>query len=131
MKETPIYRNIQHVPRIWGVSYPKLFASLSGGLLATTLGFYFASQGTALVKVIVIGLGAATTLLLYGICFWVDNTDLLERDSAAFLKDEMNSQSLSLQRLLFLDREGVDAVPRSAARYQPARAEARKCPALR
>jgi hypothetical protein len=117
MKETSIFRNIQHVPRIWGVTYPKLFGSLGGGLLATTLGFYFSSAGTALLKVFVILLGVATTLLLYGICFWVNNTDLLERDSAAFLRGELNSQSLSLQRFQFHDREAVDAVPRSAARY--------------
>ncbi len=117
MKETPIFRNIQHVPRIWGITYPKLFGSLAGGLLATTVGFYFASDSSPLGKVIVIGLGAATTLMLYGFCFWVDNTDLLERDSASFLREELNSQSLSLQRRLFLDREVMDAIPRPAARH--------------
>jgi hypothetical protein len=120
MKETPIFRNIQHVPRIWGVTYPKLFGSLSAGLLATTLGFYFASAGPALQKVIVIGLGAAATLMFYGICFWVDNTDLLERDSARFLRSELNSQSLSLQRVSFLDREALDAVSRPDAQHRPA-----------
>lgn len=117
MKETPIFRNIQHVPRIWGITYPKLFACLAGGLLATTIGFYFTSYQAAVVKVIVIGLGAAITLLLYGICFWVDNTDLLERDAASFLREEVNSQSLSLQRVLFLDREAIDAVSRPDARH--------------
>jgi hypothetical protein len=117
MKETPIFRNIQHVPRIWGVTYLKLFASLGGGLLATTVGFYFATQSTALVKVIVIGLGAAATFLLYGVCFWVDNTDLLERDSAPFLRTELNSQSLSLQQWLILDREAVDEVSRPAEKH--------------
>ncbi len=120
MKEIPIFRNIQHVPRIWRVTYPKLFGSLAGGLLATTLGFYLASGGTALLKVFVIGMGAAVTLLLYGICFWVDNTDELERDSASFMRIELNSQSLSFQRSHFLDREAVDAVPRPASKRQPA-----------
>jgi uncharacterized protein (DUF697 family) len=120
MKETPIFRNIQHIPRIWGVTYPKLFASLGAGLLVTTLGFFLSSEGTALVKVMVIGLGAVTTLSLYAACLWVDSTDQLERDAAGFLKDEMNSQCLSLQRVQFLDKEGVDALPRSAARHQPA-----------
>lgn len=114
--ERPIFRNIQHVPKVWGVTYLKLFATLGSGLLATTLGFSLTSGATAVVKVMVIGLGAAITLLIYGVCFWIDNTDHLERDSSCFLKSEMNSQSLSLQRLRFLDREAVDAVSRPAAR---------------
>ncbi len=103
MRETPIFRNIQHVPRIWGVTYPKLFASLGGGLLITTLGFFFVSEGTAIVKVMVIGLGSAATLLLYLTSLWVDHCDPLEHNCASFLKDEANSQSLSSQRVLFLD----------------------------
>ncbi len=103
MKETPIFRNIQHIPRIWGVTYPKLFASLGGGLLVTTLGFFFVSEGTAVVKVVVIGLGAVATLLLYALSLWADHADGLERCSIHFLKDEVNSQSLSLQSLEFFD----------------------------
>jgi hypothetical protein len=63
--------------------------------------------------VMVIGLGAIVTILIYAICFWIDNTDCLERDSCTFLKNEMNSQSLSLQQLRFFDREATDAVSRS------------------
>ncbi len=117
MRERPIFRNIQHVPKVWGVTYLKLFATLGSGLLATTLGFSLTSGATAIVKVMVIGLGVAITLLIYGFCFWIDNTDHLERDSSAFIKREMNSQSLSLQRIRFLDREAVDAVSRSAAKH--------------
>ena len=103
MKETPIFRNIQHIPRIWGVTYLKLFASLGGGLLVTTLGFFFVSEGTAIVKVMVIGLGAAATLLLYLVSLWVDHSDQLERYCSPFLKNEANSQSLSSQRIAFFD----------------------------
>jgi len=120
MKETDIFRNIQHVPKVWGITYLKLFATLGSGLLATTLGFSMTSGATAVVKVIVIGLGVLVTLLLYGICFWIDNTDHLERDTAPFLKSEMNSQSLSLQQLQFLAREAVDAVSRPTERHKPA-----------
>jgi hypothetical protein len=130
MNEKPIFRNIQHVPKVWGVTYLKLFATLGTGLLVTTLGFSLVSGASALVKVMVIGLGAAITLVLYGICFWMDNTDHLERDSAGFLKTEMNSQSLSLQRLQFLHREAVDAISRSSPRHKPARTETGKRPAL-
>jgi hypothetical protein len=109
MKETTIFRNIQHVPKVWGVTYLKLFATLGTGLVATTLGFSMTSGASALVKVVVIGLGVVTTLLLYGICFWIDSTDQLDRDLSQFLKGEMNSQSLSLQRLQFIHGETVDA----------------------
>ena len=109
MKETTIFRNIQHVPKVWGVTYLKLFATPGTGLVATTLGFSMTSGASAIVKVVVIGLGVVITLLLYGICFWIDNTDHLERDSSQFLKGEMNSQSLSLQRLQFIHGETVDA----------------------
>ena len=120
MNEKPIFRNIQHVPKVWGVTYLKLFATLGTGLLATTLGFFLTSGASAMVKVMVIGMGVVITLFLYGICFWIDNTDHLERDAADFLKREMNSQSLSLQRLQFLCGETVDAISRSAARGEPA-----------
>jgi hypothetical protein len=120
MRERPIFRNIQHVPKVWGVTYLKLFATLGSGLLATTLGFSLTSGSTAVVKVMMIGLGVVTTLLIYGFCFWIDNTDHLEKDSSPFLKGEMNSQSLSLQRLRFFDREAVNAVSRSAAKHKPA-----------
>ena len=105
MKETPIFRNIQHVPRVWGVTYLKLFATLGGGLLATTLGFVLTPGATAVVKVMMIGIGVAATVLGYGICFWIDNTDRLESDSASFVKCELNSQSLSMQRLGISARE--------------------------
>jgi len=107
MKETPIFRAIQHVRRVCGVTYPKLFATLGGGLLVTTLGFVMTPGATAGVKVVVIGLGVAATLLGYGVCFLMDNTDQLERDSASFLRRELNSQSLSAQRLGISDREVV------------------------
>ncbi|PYU91724.1 MAG: hypothetical protein DMG08_14575 [Acidobacteria bacterium] len=61
---------------------------------------------TAIVKLMVIGLGVAATLLGYGVCFLMDNTDRLESDSASFLKREL-SQSLRAQRLRISDREVV------------------------
>ena len=103
MRETPIFRNIQHVPHIWGVTYPKLFGSLAGGLLVTTVGFFFVSGNTAIAKVLVISLGAVVSLLLYAISLWIDQGDPWERHSMPFLKDEANSQSLSLQQIAFFD----------------------------
>lgn len=117
MNEKQIFRNIQHIPKVWGVTYLKLFATLGLGLVVTTIGFSLTSAAMVVVKILVIGLGIVLTSLIYGICFWIDNTDRLERDSAAFLKPEMNSQSLSLQELRFLDQEGMDAVSRPDARH--------------
>jgi hypothetical protein len=117
MIERPIFRNIQHVPKVWGVTYIKLFTTLGSGLLATTIGFFLTSGANAVVKVMVIGLGVVITSLIYAVCFWMDNTDHLERDSSPFLKAEMNSQSLSLQKLKFFNREAVDAVSRPATRH--------------
>ena len=116
MYEKQIFRNIQHIPKVWGVTYLKLFATLGSGLLATTLGFSLTSGATAVVKVMVIGMGIVITLLIYAICFWIDSTDQLERDSAVFLKAEMNSQSLSLQEIRFSNQEAINAVSRSASR---------------
>ena len=56
---------------------------------------------TAIVKLMVIGLGVAATLLGCGVCFLMDNTDRLESD-----KREL-SQSLPAQRLRISDREVV------------------------
>lgn len=126
MQERPIFRNIQHVPKVWGITYLKLFATLGSGLLVTTLGFSLTSGASAAAKVMMIGLGVVITLLIYGICFWIDNTDHLDRDLSNFLRSEMNSQSLSLQRLQFLHGDTVDAISRSDARHKPARAKARK-----
>ena len=105
MKETLIFRNIQHVPRVWGVTYLKLFPTLGIGLLVTTLGFALTPGETALVKLFMIALGVVSALALYGISFWIDNTDPLERNCASFIKSELNSQSPSLQMLRILDRE--------------------------
>jgi hypothetical protein len=116
MNEKQIFRNIQHIPKVWGVTYLKLFATLGSGLAATTIGFSLTSGATAVVKVMMIGLGIVITALIYGICFWIDNTDQLERDSAVFIKAEMNSQSLCLQEIRFSDQEVINAVSRSAAR---------------
>jgi ABC-type transport system involved in cytochrome bd biosynthesis fused ATPase/permease subunit len=120
MNEKQIFRNIQHIPKVWGITYLKLFATLGSGLVATTIGFSLTSGATAVVKVLMIGLGIVITALICGLCFWIDNTDHLERDSAAFLKSEMNSQSLSLQIIRFSDQEAINAVSRSVTRRYPA-----------
>ena len=96
--ERVIFRNIQHVPRVWGVTYPKLFAAIGFGLLVTTAAFGFSSGAPTLVKVLIIGFGIVLTSAFYGICFWLEYQEALDRDQP-FLKNEMNSQSMSQQTI--------------------------------
>ena len=105
MRETPIFRNIQHVPRIWGVTYVKLFASLGIGLLIMTVAFALVNRGSALLKIAVIVLAVLLTAGFYAVSFWLDNRDPLDSNTTPFLKWEFNSQSLSLQCMKLLDHE--------------------------
>jgi hypothetical protein len=127
MKETMIFRNIQHVPKIWGVTYPKLFAALGGGLLFTTAGFAWASRASAGQKIGLLLLGIFTTAVLYGVFFWLDTRDPLDFNTTPFLRQHFNSQSLSLQRVAFIEREvSKNAVSRSQQGYYARGAEAGK-----
>ena len=118
MRETPIFRNIQHVPRIWGVSYVKLFGSLGIGLLVMTVSFALANRGSAFQKISVIVFGVLLTAALYGISFWLDNRDPLGSNTTPFLKHEFNSQSLSLQQVTLLDHEvSGHEVPRPSPKH--------------
>jgi hypothetical protein len=96
MKEQRIHRNITHVPKVWGVTYSKLFLTLGGGLLITALGFSMASGAGTIVKIGIICLGGLITVALHGICWWYENQAGIIRD-APFLKKSANSQSVSLQ----------------------------------
>jgi flagellar basal body-associated protein FliL len=132
MKETPIFRNIQHVPRIWGVTYLKLFASLGIGLLIMTVAFALVNRGSALLKIAIIVFAVLVTAGFYAVSFWFDNRDPLDSNTTPFLKLEFNSQSLSLQQLKLLDREVLKhEVSRPAQKHQQVRAKTRKRSALR
>jgi hypothetical protein len=132
MKETPIFRNIQHVPKIWGVTYPKAFGSLGVGLLFTTVAFASADRASATQKIGLLVMGIFITAGLYTLSLWLDSLDPLDLNTTAFLRQEFNSQSMSLQRLAFLEREvSTNAVSRSDHGHHPGRAEAGKRPAVR
>jgi hypothetical protein len=98
MTERLIFRNIQHVPKVWGVTYSRLFASLGIGLLTTTAGFALSSSAGAIGKISIICLGAVITCSLYGICYWLEHQDTLDKGQP-FLKNAANSQSMSQQRI--------------------------------
>jgi len=103
MKLKAIHRNLQHVPRIWGVSYWKLFASLFATLLVMMVFFYTVSRGLAALFV-----GAGVGLAAYGVSFWLDSRDPLEQPKhSAFIRDCLTSYSVSNQAIRIRDHEPV------------------------
>ncbi len=103
MKLKAIHRNLQHVPRIWGVSYWKLFASLFATLLVMMVFFYTVSRGLAALAV-----GIGVGLAGYGISFWMDSRDPLEHQKhSRFIRDSLTSASVSNQAIRIKDHEAV------------------------
>ena len=101
MTERRIFRNVRHVPKIWGVSYLKAFAALGVGLLITTAGFMASGGRGIALRIMTLVLGAVITAALYGLCFWLERKDALDKDSGTFVKSRLNSQSLLNQRIRF------------------------------
>jgi len=101
MTERRIFRNVQHVPKIWGVSYIKAFAALGAGLLITTAGFMLSGGSGIALRIMTLVLGAVITAALYGLCLWLERQDALDKDSSSFIKSRLNSQSLLNQRIRF------------------------------
>ncbi len=79
-KPKPVYRNLQHQPRIWGVSYLKLFATLFAALFAMMLSYYAAGALVAL------GIMAGVLLAGFGVSFFLDSRDPVRFDGS-FLRD--------------------------------------------
>ncbi len=103
MKLKAIHRNLQHVPRIWGVSYWKLFASLFATLLVMMVFFYTVSRGLAALFV-----GVGVGLAAYGVSFWLDSRDPLEQPKhSVFIRDCLTSYSVSNQAIRIKDHEAV------------------------
>lgn len=103
MKLKAIHRNLQHMPRIWGVSYWKLFASLFATLLVMMVFFYTVSRGLAALAV-----GIGVGLAGYGISFWMDSRDPLEHQKhSRFIRDSLTSASVSNQAIRIRDHEAV------------------------
>lgn len=93
MPYKPIHRNLQHQPRIWGVSFVKLFAVLFGMLLVLLAGFSILGQGW-----LALAVGAGLGLAGYGLAFYLDSRDPLERRPAAgFIRNRLSAGSLSHQ----------------------------------
>jgi len=96
MRELRICRNIQHVPKVWGVTYTKLFLSLGCGLLITAVGFSIGSGTGTVGKIGIICAGAVITASIHCVCRWFESRDMIDCD-APFLKFFANSQTSGIQ----------------------------------
>lgn len=96
MAERGISRNVQHVPKVWGVTYIKLFASIGVGLLITTVGFVVNSKAGIIGRIFTLLLGSLVTFALYGLCFWFERQDPIAR-AVKYLKLRWHSHSASRQ----------------------------------
>ena len=93
MNLKPIHRNIQHQPRIWGVSFFKLFASLFAMLFSIMGYHYLVSRGMA---ALLFGLGLGAACL--GVSYYMDNRDPIENSKQyVFIRGLVTSYSLSNQ----------------------------------
>jgi len=91
----PIHRNLQHVPKIWGLTYLKLFASLFSMLISIFIYFFAVSRG---VMALVFSLGVLAGSL--GISYYLDSRDPLEnRKHSAFIREQVTAYSLSNQKI--------------------------------
>jgi hypothetical protein len=70
-----------------------------------TAAFALVNRGSASLKIAVIVFAVLVTAGFYAVSFWVDNRDPLDSNVTPFLKQEFNSQTLSLQQLELLDHE--------------------------
>ena len=98
MTERRIFKNICHVPKIWGVPYPKVFASMGLLLFCTVGGNAIAGTSSAMGKVMAVVGSVLIAFSLHCVFLLMERVDVLERD-LAFIKNEQNSQSISLQRV--------------------------------
>ena len=110
MTERRIFKNICHVPKIWGVPYPKVFASVGLLLFCTVGGNILAGASSALGKVLVVVGSVLISFSLHVLFLLMERVDVLERD-LPFIKNEQNSQSISLQRVsLEATGKGTNAI---------------------
>ena len=101
MSFKPIHRNLQHVPKIWGVSFVKLFASLFAMLIVTLGWFYLVARGF-----LALAAGAGVGLASYGISFWLDSRDPCQNPGrSSFIRDWLTSYSVSNQTIRIKQNE--------------------------
>lgn len=91
-----VYRNLQHQPRIWGVSYVKLFATLFAALFAMMMTYYVLGAITSM------GIAAGVLAVGYGVSFFLDSRDPVRFDGA-FLRNTWTSYTPSGARVRIIE----------------------------
>lgn len=98
-----IFRNIQHEPRIWGITFGKVFGTLILSLVLVLLCQSFDAGG--LITAIV---GGGCAAVCYGLSFWLDNRDTTKKDQAPFVRSRLTVICMSNQS--FIIREADDKI---------------------
>jgi len=94
MSERIFSRNAEHVPKIWGVPYIKVFIVIGIGLLITTVAFALTSNMVWIGKIAALTVGVLITCLLYGGCVWMERQGQTAR-RPAFMRRDWKSLSCS------------------------------------
>jgi len=98
MTERPIFRNIQHVPKVWGVTYFKIFITLGIGLLFTTVAFSLAPGNSTAMKLSALGFGVLITALAFGVCIFIERQGEIVADPTG-LKNVVSSHVISQKKM--------------------------------
>jgi len=90
-----VYRNLQVIPRIWGVTFYKLFAVLFGGLIAMLPLMYL------IPKLLAFAVTIGIVLFGYVICLALDARDPVEYQGRRFrwIRNRLTCYTLSNKRM--------------------------------
>lgn len=100
MSEKRIFRNIQHEPRIWGITFGHVFGTLIAALVLIMVCQSLEAGG--LVTAVAGGGVAAGG---YGLFFYLDNRDPCRGDQAKFVRPRLASICLSNQGVVIAGEE--------------------------
>jgi hypothetical protein len=101
MRERRIFLNITHVPRIWGVPYPKVFTTVGLLVFSTVVGNALSGGSGTAVKMLVVLAAVVLSGSLHVFFILMERVDVLEQE-LPFVKDQLNSQNSSLQTVRLL-----------------------------
>ena len=104
MRERRIFLNIAHVPKIWGVPYPKVFITVGLLIFSTVIGNALSGGTGMLVKMMVLAGAVLLAASLHVLFIYMERTDEFEQD-VPFIKDELNSQDCSLQTVRLIQKK--------------------------
>ena len=101
MRELCIFLNVGHVPKIWGVPYPKALATVGLLIFTTVAGNALSGGAGTIVKVFAVIVAVMLAGGLHVFFILMERNDASEKD-LPFIKDEQNSQDSSRQTVKLL-----------------------------